>query len=67
MRLLETVISIGFITIFHINLATDFLDGKTDPIGPYPRIPDREKLKKQLEQAAEMKKFYLSPSQTVYK
>jgi hypothetical protein len=45
MRLLETVISIGFITIFHINLATDFLDGKTDPIGPYPRIPDREKLK----------------------
>lgn len=28
-----------------INLITDYRGGKTDPIGPYPRIPDKNRLK----------------------
>jgi len=29
----------------HLNLGTDFFNGKNDLLGPYPRIPDKEKLK----------------------
>ncbi|RLU16542.1 hypothetical protein DMN91_010610 [Ooceraea biroi] len=63
-RTVASVLGFTIIANTCVNMITDFHDGANDLYGPYPRIPDKEKLKKQLEEAAEMKKFYVSPSQT---
>lgn len=36
---------IALLIHLYVNLATDFENGKNDPFGPYPRIPDKERLK----------------------
>ncbi|XP_020292001.1 uncharacterized protein LOC109858796 [Pseudomyrmex gracilis] len=40
-----------------INLITDYHGGKYDPIGPYPRIPDQNRLKVEMEFAEQFKKL----------
>ncbi|KAL6439913.1 hypothetical protein ACFW04_004138 [Cataglyphis niger] len=58
---------ITFILLFiHLNvmIATDFDKGRRDPYGPYPRIPDKELIQKEITFAEKCKKFMKSPKQT---
>ncbi|GAB1868398.1 hypothetical protein CAJAP_09477 [Camponotus japonicus] len=64
---LQNFCGITFMLLFiHLNvmLATDFDNGKKDPFGPYPRIPDKELLKKEMLFAEKCKKFIKSPKET---
>lgn len=45
MRNVGSVLGLTIVTYFNINLHTDYFHGARDPFGPYPRIPDAEKLK----------------------
>ncbi|XP_014475919.1 PREDICTED: uncharacterized protein LOC106745133 [Dinoponera quadriceps] len=49
-----------------VAIKTDFFDGRKDPFGPYPRIPDKEKLKKELAFAAECKKHTFPPKEKFF-
>ncbi|XP_011638433.1 uncharacterized protein LOC105428064 [Pogonomyrmex barbatus] len=51
------------ITYFDILLVTDFWDGARDPMGPYPRIPDKDRLEKEIKFAEECKKYYKAPQE----
>nr|ADX36409.1 hypothetical protein [Brachymyrmex patagonicus] len=53
--------------LVHLNImiATDFDNGRRDPFGPYPRIPDKELVQQEIAFAEECKKFMKAP-QTVF-
>lgn len=55
-----------FTLIFtHMNyvIATDYENGLRDPIGPYPRIPPKELVEKEIKFAEECKKYIKSPKE----
>lgn len=45
LRGVASTLSVCILLHLNIGLATDWMHGERDPFGPYPRIPDKEKLK----------------------
>ncbi|XP_011157706.1 uncharacterized protein LOC105194479 [Solenopsis invicta] len=69
--MLQTLKNVTFVALLmqlNINFYTDFWGGLTaiSPIqGPYPRIPDRDKLKREIAFAEECRQYIKAPKATV--
>ncbi|XP_012528791.1 uncharacterized protein LOC105832419 [Monomorium pharaonis] len=64
MRTLGGVTYICLLIHLNVNLATDGWWGERDPFGPYPRIPDKDLVKREIEFAEECRKIMPAPKQT---
>ncbi|EFN89786.1 uncharacterized protein LOC105181247 [Harpegnathos saltator] len=67
LRPLASVYSFGLLMHFHWTLTTDYFNGQADLIGPRPRIPDAEQLKKELLFAEECRKHMFPPKERLVK
>ncbi|XP_011688544.1 PREDICTED: uncharacterized protein LOC105450421 [Wasmannia auropunctata] len=61
MRTLGGITYILLMVQLNVFIATDWWYGQRDPLGPYPRIPDKDKVKREIAFAEECRKFITPP------
>ncbi|XP_032668328.1 uncharacterized protein LOC116842770 [Odontomachus brunneus] len=63
MRNAVSVLGLITVTYLNISIQTDYFHGARDLFGPYPRIPDAEKLKREITFAEECRKTMFAPKE----
>ncbi|XP_018304424.1 uncharacterized protein [Mycetomoellerius zeteki] len=61
LRPLMGVTALLMIMEMNVYIATDWWWGARDPFGPYPRIPDKNLVKREIAFAEECRKFITAP------
>ncbi|XP_024892412.1 uncharacterized protein LOC112467812 [Temnothorax curvispinosus] len=65
LRMVGCVANIGLMVHLNVMIATDWWYGQRDLFGPYPRIPDKDRLKREIEFAKECREFIKPPKACV--